>query len=602
MGEEKNMGFPFRSDPQMPDYQKIFRKNQNSSLKTLIGLYEGKYVQLFLSVFFFVLKHAPTFLSPIILANIINALTRPTEHAIGKIVLNSLFMVVAVVQNIPTNYVHTYFYAKAIRQVEKELRSELVRKLQQLSISYHTEMESGRLQSKVMRDVEQIENLSSQIFINILSIIVNIIAALIIVLFKNRTVFWFYLLTVPIAVWIICHFRGKIRDYNADFRREMEDTSVQVMEMVEMIPVARAHALERQETGKMEKRLRGVADKGFRLDMIQTYFGSISWVSFQLFQILCLLFTALMALWGKIGVGDIAMYQSYFGTIVGSVSNIVGLVPIIAKGLESISSIGDVLLSEDVERKNSDEKKIAVTGKVEFRHVNYHYRDSNEMVFSDLNFTVNPGETLAIVGPSGAGKTTILNLIIGFMEATGGQVCIDGYDIKTLNLHHYRKYLAVVPQTSILFRGTLRENITYGMDPVPIQRLHDVIKIANLEEVVDSLPDGLDTMIREHGSNLSGGQRQRISIARAFLRDPKILILDEATSALDTISERKIQEATKRLAKDRTTFIVAHRLSTVRDADKIAVLGDGGLLEFGTYEELIAKKGAFYRLKEMQFT
>ena len=234
--------------------------------------------------------------------------------------------------------------------------------------------------------------------------------------------------------------------------------------------------------------------------------------------------------------------------------------------------------------------------------MNYHYRDSNEMVFSDLNFTVNPGETLAIVGPSGAGKTTILNLIIGFMEATGGQVCIDGYDIKTLNLHHYRKYLAVVPQTSILFRGTLRENITYGMDPVPIQRLHDVIKIANLEEVVDSLPDGLDTMIREHGSNLSGGQRQRISIARAFLRDPKILILDEATSALDTISERKIQEATKRLAKDRTTFIVAHRLSTVRDADKIAVLGDGGLLEFGTYEELIAKKGAFYRLKEMQFT
>ena len=514
--------------------------------------------------------------------------------------MNAAFMIFMTLQNIPTNYVHTYFYAKAIRQVEKELRCALVRKLQQLSITYHTDTESGRLQSKVMRDVEQIENLSAQIFITILSIAVNIVVALFVVVFKSRVVFLFFLGTVPIAVLIMVHFRSKIKIYNSQFRKEMEETSVEVMEMVEMIPVTRAHALEKKETGKMERRLERVADKGFHLDMIQTDFGSVSWVAFHVFQVFCLTFTAFMALKGRIAIGDVAMYQSYFGTIVGSIANIVSLVPTVAKGLESVNSVGDVLLSEDVEDTCTDKKKIEIKGEVSFDNVAFCYRDSNEPTFTNLSFNVKPGETIAIVGASGAGKTTILNLIIGFMKATEGKVRIDGTDINELDLHHYREHLAVVPQNSILFSGTLRDNITYGMEEISEEQLNDVLEAANLKELVESLPDGLNTRIREHGGNLSGGQRQRISIARAFVRNPKILILDEATSALDTASEKQIQEATNRLAKDRTTFIVAHRLSTIRGADKIAVMEPGGLKEFGTYEELMEKKGAFYRLKEMQ--
>lgn len=581
------------------DYQKIFKENRGSNLKTLFAMYKGKYVQLFWSIVFFMIKHSPTWISPIILASMIDIITNPGKNASSRIIMNAVFMLVMVVQNIPMNYVHTYFYAKAVRQVEKELRCAMVRKLQQLSITYHTEMESGRLQSKVMRDVEQIENLSAQFFITILTILVNVIVSLVIVISKNIVVFLFFLGTVPIAVCIMVHFRSKIKSCNTEFRKEMEETSVSVMEMVEMIPVTKAHALEQKEASKIEERLNHVADKGFRLDMIQTYFGSVSWVAFQVFQVFCLIFTSFMALKGRISIGDVAMYQSYFGTIVGSIANIVGLIPAVAKGLESVTSIGDILLCEDVEDTSDNKKKIEVSGQVEFDNVSFCYKDSKEPVFTNLSFKVSPGETIAFVGASGAGKTTVLNLVIGFLQATKGRVLIDGTDIKELDLHSYRENIAVVPQNSILFSGSLRENITYGMDDVSKEQLMEVVKAANLMEVIESLPDGLDTQIKEHGGNLSGGQKQRISIARAFIRNPKLLILDEATSALDTVSERQIQEATNRLSKNRTTFIVAHRLSTIRNADKIAVIEPGGLKEFGTYDELIARKGAFYQMSQM---
>ncbi len=582
------------------DYTELFRRNKNHNLKTLILLYKGHYMELFWSIVFFIFKHSPVWILPIVTSNIINAATSSNGHSGLTIFLNVAFMTVMVLQNVLTNYIHTWLYAKTIRNVEKDLRSALVRKLQQLSISYHKEMESGRLQSKIMRDVEQVETLSAQIFISMLSIILNVVVALGIVVSKDLTVFLFFGATVPLAVLIMVFFKGKIKRYNSDFRHEMEETSVQVMEMVEMIPVTRAHALEKEETSKMQVRLKQVAQKGLQLDMVQTYFSSISWVTFQVFQVICLGFTGYLASQGKISVGDVVMYQTYFASIVNNVSGIISLIPIVAKGLESVSSIGDVLIAEDIEDNRKKKKIKQVSGDIEFQDVTFTYADDTTPVLSHLNFHIKPGETIAFVGPSGAGKTTILNMVIGFSKATEGQVLIDGYNMADLNLHSYRKHIAVVPQNSILFSGTIRENITYGLDNISEEDLQQVLISSNLKELVDSLPQGLDTKIQEHGGNLSGGQKQRISIARAFVRNPKILILDEATSALDTISEKQIQEATRNLTKDRTTLIVAHRLSTIRDADRIAVIKHGGVAEFGTYEELMEKKGSFYEMREMQ--
>ena len=204
------------------------------------------------------------------------------------------------------------------------------------------------------------------------------------------------------------------------------------------------------------------------------------------------------------------------------------------------------------------------------------------------------------MGESGAGKTTIMNLIIGFNKATSGKITIDGYDINDLDLHEYRRHISVVPQNTVLFSGTIRDNITYGASKITKAQLAEVIKMARLEKVVEGLPNGLDTSIGEHGSKLSGGQRQRIAIARAIIRNPSVIIFDEATSALDSETEREIQAAIDTLSEGRTTFIVAHRLSTIRNADKIAVMRDGVCVEFGTYDELMDKKGEFYNLKALQ--
>ena len=585
---------------QEKEITRIFTGSHGHDLKTLLLLYRGHYPALAGSVIFFVIKHSPTWVIPVVTANLINAVTGNDPHLARTITINTVLMILFLLQNIPTNYVHTWLYAKSVRDVERRLREALVVKLQMLSISFHKETQSGRLQSKIMRDVEQIQTLSSQIFLTVLTTMLNIIVSFGVVLTRSPVIFLFYILTMPVAVFLVVVFKGKIKDYNRSFRREMEETSAKVMEMVEMVPVARAHALEKQETKKMGVQLDQIAKKGLKLDMVQTYFSSISWVAFQVFQVLCLAFTTWMAYRKVIGIGDITLYQSYFTSIVAQISNLIALLPIISKGLESVDSVGDIICANDIEDSRGKKKLEYVRGEITFSHLTFSYSKNERPVLNDLNLTVRQGETVAFVGASGSGKTTLINLVIGFMKPDSGHIFVDGCDIEKINLQSYRRHIAVVPQQSVIFTGTLRENITYGLKDFPEEKLQEVIRAANLEDVVAKLPQGLDTVLTEHGENLSGGQRQRISIARAFARDPRILILDEATSALDSVSEKKIQESIRRLIKGRTTLIVAHRLSTIRDADKIAVIGEGGLLEYGTWQELMDKKGVFYRMRCLQ--
>ncbi len=577
-----------------------FKKHKDSPLLTLVSIYKGNYSKFILSVVFFVIKHSPVWISPIVLANIINYVTQDVPDCMEKIMLNVGLMIFLVMLNVPMNYFHVKYKSLAVRYVETGLRGALVKKLQQLSISYHKNIQSGRLQSKIMRDVEAVETLSTQMFVSILNIALNIIIALFVTVSKSMIVFLFFILTVPVAAITMVTFKGVIKKRNQEFRKEMENTSARVMEMVELIPVTRAHALEEEEAQKVSTQLLEVAEKGYRLDVIQSTFGSVGWAVFQIFQIVCLAFTAYLAYNGRILVGDIALYQNYFATIVQQVSAVMTLIPTITKGLESVRSIGEVLLAEDIEENEGKEKVENVDGRFEFKNVEFQYNKDSKKILKGLNLTVNKGETIALVGESGARKTTILNLVIGFNLADSGQVLLDGRNMNEIDLRSYRKHLAVVPQNTILFSGTIRDNILYGMEHIDEYTLMEVVKAANLKELIDSLPDGLDTVVGEHGGKLSGGQRQRISIARALIRNPKVIVLDEATSALDSISEKLIQEAINNLTKDRTTFIVAHRLSTIRDADKIAVIREGKCAEYGTYEELMELKGEFYQMKQIQ--
>ena len=569
-------------------------------LKILIGLYKGNYNKFFLAVLFFFIKHAPVWVLPIVTANIINDITSGSPETVQNIIIQAIIMVALVVLNVPMNYLYTRYKSLATRYAETGLRKALVRKLQQLSISYHKETQSGRLQSKIMRDVEAVETLSTQMFLSILNIALNIGVALFVTISKSLIVFLFFLLTTPLAAATMVFFRNIMKKRNTEFRKEMEETSARVMEMVELIPVTRAHALEEEEVTKMSGQLFAVAEKGYKLDVIQALFGSVGWAIFQVFQVVCLGFTGFLALKGSVGPGDITLYQSYFATIVSQVSSLMSLIPVIAKGVESVNSIGEVLLEEDIECNDGKEALKSVEGEFDFKNVRFAYNNTDKPVLHELNLHVDKGQTIALVGESGAGKSTILNLVIGFNFATDGVVTIDGHDMRDIDLRSYRKHLAVVPQTSILFSGTIRDNITYGIDDFDEESLNKVVDAANLRDLIDSLPDGLDTVVGEHGGKLSGGQRQRVSIARALMRNPEVIVLDEATSALDSISEKLIQEALNNLTKDRTTFIVAHRLSTIKGADRIAVIADGHCVEYGTYDELMELKGEFYQMKSIQ--
>ena len=567
--------------------------------RMLLRIYRRFWRELLYAMFLYLVKHSPVVYLPIVTANIINFVAYPEARDPTALGVRLSLLLSLLILNVPTHMLYTKYYSRVTRRVEAGLRGAMVRKLQQLSIPFHKEMQSGRIQSKLMRDVEAVHSLSYQLLNFIPQMLITVVTALIVVLSMNLTVFLFFVLCVPMAAATSRFFRSRMARCNKDYRVSMEATSAKLMDMVEMTEITRAHALEDKEIKTLTSRLKNVANAGVRVDVIQSLFGASMWVVFQVFQMACLLFTSYLAFRGLIQVGDISLYQSYYGTLTGQVSSFLSLLPAITRGLDSISSIGEILSATDVEDNTGKEPLRTLRGEYEFRDVTFSYNEDQQLLRS-FSLHVKPGETIALVGESGCGKTTTMNLVLGFNMPTGGEILVDGKNIKDLDLHSYRSHIAIVPQTSVLFTGTIRENITYGIDSISDKELADVLEAARLTEFIASLPDGLDTMLNEHGSNLSGGQRQRISIARAIIRKPSVIIFDEATSALDSVSEREIQRAIDNLSKDHTTFVVAHRLSTVKNADRIAVLCNGQCEEIGSYEELMAKKGFFYQLQTAQ--
>lgn len=599
--EKKNI----QDKNKIPDYEVLFRESPGETTEKKasgipkILLKQNKW-KVLLSTVLYVIKASPTWAIPLVSAEVINLITSPDDKTVSKLVIYGIILFLLLIQNIPT---HTLLYEryvnKMLRTVGAGMRNTLIKKLQHLSITYHKEIESGKIQSKFLRDIEAIEFLNSYFVKSVIPCVINVIISVVIVLMKSRIVTLFFMIVVPINVAVIYLFRSSMSSTNRRFRKETENISAKVSNMLDMIPVTKAHGLENEEIAALEENIRALREKGLVLDNVNAYFGSITWVISQMMSAICLFFTATLALKGKIPVGDVVLYQSYFSSISANVQSLTSIYPELTKGLESIRSVSEIVLSNQVEDNNNKIRLRYVHGSVDFNNVYYRYPNATEDMIENFSLSVEPGECVAFVGASGSGKSTIMNMIIGFLPPTGGELKIDGKPIEAVNLSDYRHFISVVPQNSILFTGTIRDNITYGLTDVSEERLQEVVRLANINEFTDDMPDGLDTMIGEGGGKLSGGQKQRISIARALIRDPKILILDEATSALDNISEYHVQKAISHLIKDRTTFIVAHRLSTIRDADRIVVMDDGKCIESGTYDELMSKKGRFYELKTL---
>ncbi len=595
------------TDENISSFEEDFLKRHKESaekssfFKNIFYLCKGHYKDIIITVIFCTLQLSVMLFLPVATANIINAIVDNVPDKLNIIFINVAIAVFLLAINYPLQMIYQKRLVLVCRSIEVKLRGSIIRKLQRLNIAFSKQMPSGKIQSKIMRDAESISGSIKFVIRYGTHIIVNLVTIITVILIKGCwQLLLFYVLCVPLFAVVLSTLRKNIREKNKAYRIEMEKATSKVVDMVELIPVTKAHSVENFEIKKMSKLMTDTSKSGFEIDHANNKFNTVVWLFIQCLNVACLLLIVYMAYKKIISIGDITLYQSYFARLLESVSSILGFLPTIIAGSEAINSVAEILKSDQVE---TTENKIVLTelkGDFEFDSVGFKYEDDDHTILNGLSLKINAGETVAFVGESGSGKSTAINLVTGFYFATLGALKVDGINIKDIDLHSYRKHLAVVPQNSILFSGTVRENITYGSPAISEEFLQKIIDLSCLRDVIDNLPNGLDTFVGERGYNLSGGQRQRISIARALIRNPKVIIFDEATSALDTVSEKHIQTAIDNLSKDKTTFIVAHRLSTIKNADKIAVIDKGKCIEFGTYDELIEKKGAFYKFRQLQ--
>jgi ATP-binding cassette subfamily B protein len=565
-------------------------------IRTLAYLFRADRGRLVLGILAYFVKHSPTFLLPLVTADVIDIVVK--HRPISGLWVDSGILLALLLLNLPGHLLYVRCFSHSIRRMGVRLRSALVWRLQHLTIGYHSRVSAGVLQAKVIRDVEAIEQAAQQTADSGLAATVTLIGATTIIAVRDPVWLPVFAVLVPVTVLLAMALRKPMKQDNETFRTEVEQLSSRVVEMTNLIPITRAHGLERDAFRRVDGTLRRVLAAGLRLDLINGTFGAMAWIALNCMGVACLTGAAYAAYTGALGTspGDVVMLSAFFTTLIGAVGALMNLTPVITRGLASVRSVGEVLQAPDIEENEGREQVQQVRGEFVFDDVTFAYPDADRPSVADVRLTVRPSETVAFVGASGAGKSTILNLVIGFIRPSGGRILLDGRDMAGLDLRTYRKHLSIVPQETTLFDGTIRDNVLYGLTGVGDEELRAALRDANALEFVERLPDGLQTRVGDKGARLSGGQKQRLAIARALVRDPRVLILDEATSALDTQSERLIQEALGRLVAGRTTFVVAHRLSTVRNADRIVVMDGGRIVESGTHEELVARGGAYAAL------
>jgi ATP-binding cassette subfamily B protein len=560
--------------------------------RTLVNLYWPERRAVLLAMLAYLFKASPLWILPVITANIIDVLAHHSGDGMRSLWINAAVGATAIVQNIPSAMLYVNFLSRAVRNVEIRLRSALVRRLQMLSIGYHNRVNTAALQTKVLRDVESIELLSRQIIDTGELAVVSILFALVVTALRMPLFLPVFILFIPL-IWLIRKFMaGRLQQHSENLRREIENMNSLVQGMINMIPITRAHAAEAEEIARVENQFGNVRSAARSLDKVGGLFGAMGWVALMLFNIGGLTLGAWLSYKGILPLtpGDLVLLAGFFNMIMAAVMQLNNMLPLITRGFDGLRSIGEVLESPDIEENRGKLAVKNVRGEFIFENVGFTYDKSSNAApaLRQLNFRVAAGETIGIVGPSGSGKSTLANLITGFHRPTTGRILLDGVDMNTLDLRAFRQHLAVVSQQTILFNGTLRENIVYGLRDVSEQELQAAVADANAAEFIRELPRGLDTEIGQAGVQLSGGQRQRIAIARALLRDPRVLILDEATSSLDTGSEAVVQQALERLMIGRTTFIIAHRHAVLRRANRILTLEKGLLIERNATDELAA--------------
>ncbi|HDG3373008.1 TPA: SAV1866 family putative multidrug efflux ABC transporter [Staphylococcus aureus] len=501
----------------------------------------------------------------------------------------------------PIEFIRQYLAQWTSNKILYDIRKKLYNHLQALSARFYANNQVGQVISRVINDVEQTKDFILTGLMNIWLDCITIIIALSIMFFLDVKLTLAALFIFPFYILTVYVFFGRLRKLTRERSQALAEVQGFLHERVQGISVVKSFAIEDNEAKNFDKKNTNFLIRALKHTRWNAYsFAAINTVT-DIGPIIVIGVGAYLAISGSITVGTLAAFVGYLELLFGPLRRLVASFTTLTQSFASMDRVFQ-LIDEDYDIKNGvGAQPIEIKqGRIDIDHVSFQYNDNEAPILKDINLSIEKGETVAFVGMSGGGKSTLINLIPRFYDVTSGQILIDGHNIKDFLTGSLRNQIGLVQQDNILFSDTVKENILLGRPTATDEEVVEAAKMANAHDFIMNLPQGYDTEVGERGVKLSGGQKQRLWIARIFLNNPPILILDEATSALDLESESIIQEALDVLSKDRTTLIVAHRLSTITHADKIVVIENGHIVETGTHRELIAKQGAYEHLYSIQ--
>lgn len=552
-----------------------------------------------------VIKFSIPLLMPLLIRhvvdNIIGGTGTDAEKTKELLTIMGIMFVLFVVIRPPVEYYRQYFAQWTASKILYDIRDQLFTHLQKLSLRYYANTRAGEIISRVINDVEQTKNFVITGLMNVWLDIVTIIIAVAIMMTMDVKLTLVSIILFPFYGLSVKYFYGKLRHLTRVRSQALAEVQGHLHERVQGMPVIRSFATEEFEQGQFAKENSNFLGKALDHTSWNAKTFAIVNTLTDIAPLIVISFAGYQVIHGDLTIGTMVAFIAYIEQLYNPLRRLINSSTTLTQAFASMDRVFEFIdVPYEVVDKPNAKKADQVKGEVEFKHISFRYHEKEPLIIENLSLRVNKVETVALVGMSGGGKSTLVSLLPRFYDVTEGQILLDNRDIRDYEAQSLREQIGMVLQDTFLFSNTVRENILIGKPDATEEEVVQAAKVANAHEFILKLPNGYETKVGERGVKLSGGQKQRVSIARVFLKNPPILILDEATSALDLESEHLIQEALEKLAKERTTFIVAHRLSTITHADKIVLIEDGKIVEQGTHQDLMQKEGHYYNLFQIQ--